>query len=94
MCLGIPGKVTEVYDENGMKMGRVDFGGAARNICLEYVPDTEVGQYVVVHVGFAINVLDEAEALETLELLHKAYGVERPAGVEDDGARAAPSAAD
>jgi hydrogenase expression/formation protein HypC len=80
MCLGLPGKVTETYETNGMKMGRVDFGGAAREICLEYVPETEVGQYVIVHVGFAINVLDEKEALETLELIEAAYG---PASAQD-----------
>lgn len=76
VCLGIPGKVTEVYDSGGLKMGRVDFGGAAREVCLEYVPEVDVGQYVVVHVGFAINVLDEQEAQETLELIKEAYGVE------------------
>ncbi len=79
MCLGIPGKVTEVYESSGLKMGRVDFGGASREICLEYVPDTEVGQYVVVHVGFAINVLDEQEAMETLDLIRTVYGAEDPA---------------
>jgi hydrogenase expression/formation protein HypC len=76
MCLGIPGEIIETFDSGGLKMGRVDFGGASREICLEYVPEAEVGQYVIVHVGFAISVLDEAEAKETLELIHAAYGAE------------------
>ena len=69
MCLGIPGKVLEVYDHNGMRMARVDFGGVRREVCLAYVPEVAVGDYAIVHVGFAISRLDEAEALATLELL-------------------------
>jgi hydrogenase expression/formation protein HypC len=69
MCLGIPGKVTELYQANGMKMGRVDFGGVVKEACLEYVPDIQVGDYTLIHVGFGISRLDEKEARETLELL-------------------------
>ena len=69
MCLGIPGKVIEVRDEGGLKMGRVDFGGARKEACLAYVPEVEPGDYVIVHVGFAISHVDEDEALRTLELL-------------------------
>jgi hydrogenase expression/formation protein HypC len=70
MCLGIPGKVIEVRDEAGLKMGRVDFGGVRKEACLAYAPDVVVGDYVIVHVGFAISKVDEEEALRTLELLN------------------------
>ena len=69
MCLGIPGKVSEVRDEGGLAMGRVDFGGVRKEACLAYVPEARVGDYVIIHVGFAISTVDEDEALRTLELL-------------------------
>jgi hydrogenase expression/formation protein HypC len=69
MCLGIPGKVMEVRTDAGLPMGRVDFGGVRKEACLAYVPDVQVGEYVIVHVGFAISKVDEEEALKTLELL-------------------------
>ena len=69
MCLGIPGKVTELYQANGMKMGKVDFGGVVREACLEYLPEIQVGEYTIIHVGFGISRLNEKEAHETLELL-------------------------
>src|SRR6185312_213870 len=71
MCLAIPGKVTEVYEQQGMRMAKVQFGGITREACLEYVPDTQVGQYVLVHVGFAISTVDEEEAKRTYELLEQ-----------------------
>lgn len=71
MCLGIPGKVLEIYTENGMKMGRVDFGGVVKEACLEYLPEIEVGEYTIVHVGFGISRLDEEEAQRTFEILHE-----------------------
>jgi hydrogenase expression/formation protein HypC len=70
MCLGIPGRVVELRDDAGLAMGTVDFGGVRREVCLAYVADEIApGDYVVVHVGFAIARLDEADALRTLELL-------------------------
>jgi hydrogenase expression/formation protein HypC len=69
MCLGIPGKVVDVRDEDGLRMGRVDFGGVRKEACLSYVPEVVPGDYVIVHVGFAISHVDEEEALRTLELL-------------------------
>jgi hydrogenase expression/formation protein HypC len=69
MCLGIPGKVIEINDEGPLKMARVDFGGIRKEACLAYVPEVQLGEYVIVHVGFAISVVDEEEALRTLELL-------------------------
>lgn len=62
MCLGIPGKVVETYEENEMRMGKVDFGGVLQEVCLAHTPEAEVDQYVIVHVGFALQVIDEEEA--------------------------------
>lgn len=70
MCLGIPGKIVAIHDDQGLAMGTVDFGGVRRDVCLAYVADeVEVGDYAVVHVGFAISKVDEAEAKRTFELL-------------------------
>jgi hydrogenase expression/formation protein HypC len=71
MCLGIPGKVLEVFEKDGLAMGKVDFGGIAKDICLAYTPEVQVGQYVLVHVGFAISVIDEAEAEEVFSYLNQ-----------------------
>jgi hydrogenase expression/formation protein HypC len=69
MCLAIPGKVVETFGRNGMQMARVQFGGVTREACLEYVPETRVGEYVLVHVGFALSRVDEAEAQRTYQAL-------------------------
>ncbi|HQR79225.1 MAG TPA: HypC/HybG/HupF family hydrogenase formation chaperone [Actinomycetota bacterium] len=71
MCLGVPGKVTRVWDDQGTRMATVDFGGVRKEVCLAYVPDVDVGDYTIVHVGFALTKLDEAAALETLELFRQ-----------------------
>ena len=71
MCLGIPGKVIEIYQANGMKMGKVDFGGVIKETCLEFLPDIQVGDYTIIHVGFGISQLDEEEAQRTLEMLRE-----------------------
>ncbi len=76
MCLGIPGKIIETYETGGLKMGKVDFGGVVREACLEYVPEAAIGNYVIIHVGFAISILSEQEAEETLELLREISDVE------------------
>jgi len=68
MCLGIPGQVKEIYEANGVRMGVVDFAGITKEVCLAYVPEIGVGDYTIVHVGFAITQLDEASALESLRL--------------------------
>jgi hydrogenase expression/formation protein HypC len=70
MCLGIPGKLVEVYEQNGLPMGKVDFGGILKEVCLVYTPEVQVGEYVLVHVGFAISRIDETEAQETMALLN------------------------
>jgi hydrogenase expression/formation protein HypC len=72
MCLGIPGKVVEVYREHDLLMGKVDFGGVLKRVCLEYVPDIAAGEYALVHVGFALTRLDEAEARQVFALLAEA----------------------
>jgi hydrogenase expression/formation protein HypC len=69
MCLAIPGKVISTYEAGGMHMAKVQFGGVVREACLEYVPETQIGQYVLVHVGFAISTIDEEEAQRTYEAL-------------------------
>ncbi|WP_152053700.1 HypC/HybG/HupF family hydrogenase formation chaperone [Tautonia marina] len=74
MCLAVPGRVDRIYEEGGTRMGRVDFGGIVKEVCLEFVPEVEVGDYTIVHVGFALSKIDEAEARETLETF-RAMGV-------------------
>ena len=71
MCLGIPGRVTEIFERDGARMGKVDFDGILKEVCLEYLPEIEVGDYTVVHVGFAITRLDEESAMETLALMQQ-----------------------
>jgi hydrogenase expression/formation protein HypC len=66
MCLAVPGRVESVYDADGARMGRVSFDGVVKDVCLAYLPDIAVGDYAIVHVGFAISKIDEATALETL----------------------------
>ncbi len=68
MCLAIPGKVIETYDENGIKMGKIDYSGTINIACLEYVPEIEIGQYTLVHAGFALSILDEEEAQKSLDV--------------------------
>lgn len=69
MCLAIPGKVVETYDQGGLRMARVQFGGITREACLEYLPETVTGEYVLVHVGFAITRVDQVEAERTYQAL-------------------------
>jgi hydrogenase expression/formation protein HypC len=69
MCLAVPGRVVEITGEGELRMGKVDFSGVQRQACLAYVPEVVLGDYVLVHVGFAISLIDEAEAKATLDLL-------------------------
>lgn len=69
MCLAIPGRVTEVYEEHGVLMGKVDFGGVAKRVCLEHVPEIHVGEYAIVHVGFAISRINADEATQVFKFL-------------------------
>ena len=76
MCLGVPGKVIEILpNATGMTMGKVDFAGVIKEICLAYVPEVKVGEYVIAHAGFAINTLDEKEAMEVFETLKQIDGL-------------------
>jgi hydrogenase expression/formation protein HypC len=81
MCLGVPGKVVEIYETNGICMGKVDFGGLAKEVCLAYVPEVELGDYTIVHVGFAITKLDEQSAQETLTLIRQMRSLEEELGM-------------
>jgi hydrogenase expression/formation protein HypC len=80
MCLAIPGKVTEIDRSTSPVMGNVNFNGITRRVCLEWLPELQVGDYVIVHVGFAISKLDEEEALETLKLLEQMGDLEAETG--------------
>ncbi|MFC1464941.1 MAG: HypC/HybG/HupF family hydrogenase formation chaperone [Candidatus Brachytrichaceae bacterium NZ_4S206] len=71
MCLGIPGRVQEIYEADGVRMGKVNFGGIIKEVCLDYVPEIAVGDYAIVHVGFAITRVDEASAQESLRLFQE-----------------------
>lgn len=81
MCLGVPGKIVEAYEKGGLQMAKVDFGGIFREACLSYVPEASVGDYCIIHVGFAISLLSEKEALETLDLLKQIGGMEEELGM-------------
>ncbi len=69
MCLAVPGKIIETGENRGVRTGRVEFGGIVRQACLDFVPEARIGDYVLVHVGFAISRIDPAEARRTLDLL-------------------------
>jgi len=84
MCLGVPGKIIEIYDSNSMKMGKVDFGGVTREACLDFVPEAEIGDYTVIHVGFAISILSEEEAQKTLEMLSEIDALGEELGLYDE----------
>jgi hydrogenase expression/formation protein HypC len=66
MCLAVPGQVESIHDDQGIRMGRVNFGGVVKDVCLAYLPELAVGDYALVHVGFAISKIDDASARETL----------------------------
>jgi hydrogenase expression/formation protein HypC len=83
MCLAVPGKVTEVYEAQGTRMGKVDFDGITKEICLAYLPDIVPGDYAIVHVGFAISKIDEASALETLRIFREMGVLEEELGAEE-----------
>ncbi|MER7673418.1 HypC/HybG/HupF family hydrogenase formation chaperone [Kitasatospora sp. NPDC096128] len=71
MCLAVPGRVTEIEERDGTRMAVMDFGGVVKDVCLEYLPDLAVGEYAIVHVGFALQRLDEESARRTLELFEE-----------------------
>ena len=69
MCLGIPGKIIEKYQSGGLVIGKIDFGGVTREVCLAYIPEAQIGDYALVHVGFALNLVSEEEAIETIAMI-------------------------
>ena len=71
MCLGVPGKITDIYTSGTLKMARVDFGGVLREVCVEAIPEAKTGDWTIVHAGFALNLLSETEAQETLDALRE-----------------------
>ena len=71
MCLGVPGRIVETHMDRGTLMAAVDFGGVTKTVCLAYVPEAEEGQYVIIHAGFAITILDEAAAMASLDLFEE-----------------------
>ena len=88
MCLGVPGKIVEIEDVDGLKMAKVGFGEIFREACLDYVPAAKAGDYCVIHVGFAISLLSEKEAMETLDLLKQITDLEEELGPEPGAAPA------
>jgi len=90
MCLAIPGRVEEITTEGDLRVGRVNFGGVVKRVCLDYVPEIEVGDYTIVHVGFAISKIDAESAEATLEVFRQMGALqEELAGEEEQFARAA-----
>lgn len=76
MCLAVPGKIVDIYDSAGMRMCKIDFGGVLREACLQALPEAKVGDFTIVHAGFALNILSEKEAMETLEALRELGEIE------------------
>ena len=91
MCLGIPGKVSKIYREYDVLMGKVDFGGVSKHVCLEHVPEVKPGQYVIVHVGFALSAIDEAEARQVFEFLERMNQLDELTVSQTQEMRAPPS---
>ncbi len=71
MCLAVPGRIIEIRDDGGIRMGTLDFDGIRKDACLAYLPDVGIGDYAIVHVGFAISRIDEADAQETLAIFRE-----------------------
>lgn len=92
MCLGIPGEVLETYSEHDMFMGKVDFGGVFKRVCLEHTPEARVGDFVIVHVGFALQIIDEAEARQVFAFLEQMNELQELEFAGPDEAEPAPPA--
>jgi hydrogenase expression/formation protein HypC len=84
MCLAIPGKVIEIYEEAGLRMGRIEYGEVVNGACLAYLPEIKVGDYAIVHAGFAISILDEEEAQKSFEAWREMTEKAREAGISLD----------
>jgi hydrogenase expression/formation protein HypC len=84
MCLAIPGRVEEITTEGDLRVGRVNFGGIVKRVCLDYVPDLEVGDYTIVHVGFALSKIDEENAQKTLALFREMGMLDEELATEEE----------
>ncbi|MFH7319756.1 HypC/HybG/HupF family hydrogenase formation chaperone [Desulfurivibrio sp. D14AmB] len=82
MCLAVPGRVVEIFVENGLRMGHVDYAGALSKVCLEYVPEIAIGDYTVVHAGFALSILDAEEAAKSFEVWRELQATAAREGVD------------
>ncbi|NNC81569.1 MAG: HypC/HybG/HupF family hydrogenase formation chaperone [Acidimicrobiales bacterium] len=84
MCLGVPGRIVDTHVEHGTPMATVDFGGVTKNVCLAYTPDAVAGEYVIIHAGFAISLLDEEAAMASLDLFEEIGLVESRPLVDEE----------
>jgi len=82
MCLGVPGKIVEIYESNSLRMAKIDFGGVTREACIQTLPDANVGDFTIIHAGFALSILSEEEARETLDALADLSLIEQELGSE------------
>jgi hydrogenase expression/formation protein HypC len=69
MCLAVPGKIIDIFIKNNLKMCNIDFGGSVREACLDLVPEAKVGDYTIIHVGFAMSIISEEEAQKTIDMI-------------------------
>ena len=83
MCLAVPGKILDIYEKQGLSMAKVDFSGVTREACIEHVPEAQVGDYAVIHVGFAISLLSEEEAQQSMDLLREILEAGEESGDEN-----------
>ena len=83
MCLAVPGKILEIYEKQGLSMAKVDFSGVTREACIEHVPEAQVGDYAIIHVGFAISLLSEEEAQQSMDLLREILEAGEESGDEN-----------
>ena len=88
MCLGVPGQIEQIWEGDGVRMAAVNFGGVRKDVCLAYLPEIQVGDYTIVHVGFALTKLDEKSALETLELMRSVGLLDEEFGLVPDQGQA------
>ena len=84
MCLAVPGKIVEIYEKQGLRMATVDFSGVKREACIEHIPEAVVGNYAIIHVGFAISLLSEEEAQESIALLREILEAGEPDRVDSE----------
>ncbi len=90
MCLGVPGKITDIYTSGTLKMAKIDFGGVIREACVEAIPEAKIGDWTIVHAGFALNRLSESEAQETLDALRELALIDEEIEASEQNLPAAP----